>query len=160
MEYSFPVQKRVGTAGARQVKEWLEGLPSVRRLESVEEVKAYQPYGIDLFLTTHAGEVCSVEVKTDTYPDSPNVFLEVVSSAKSEGCFLTSIADCWLYFFSACSWALWFPLDECRSWALRQGFRVVPVKNKGYTSAGMLVPWERVLAEVPGACRYDFGVFH
>lgn len=150
--YGFVRQRAIGARGAAVVLDWLRRLPSSKTVDSVEDVPAYQVLGIDALLTTEADEVCRVEVKTDTYAGSPNLFLEVMANVGKGklGCFLTSEADVWVYYMKAHGWVLWFPLKLAQAFIESGAFPERETKNHGYLTKGLLVPWQSLLDEVPG----------
>jgi len=153
MSFGFQDQKRKGKLACKVVELSLLMHPEVRMVETVEDHPDWRTRGVDLLVFHKEQGKVLVEVKADSYP-SRNCFLETKGDVEKglPGCFLSSEADVWVYFYTCEDMALWLPLDAARAWFLEHEseFETRFVRNPAWASIGALVPVERIVEEVVG----------
>jgi len=141
-QYDFQEQKGVGDAGESILDTFFMSLGY-----EVEEVDLKsQRRGIDRIVTKPDGETMKVEYKTDALTaQTGNVFIETISSTKSGalGWALKTNADYVIYFVPDWEKALIINPKILREmipqWIFQ--YHQKPVKNAGYFSFGIPVPW-------------------
>lgn len=141
-QYDFQKQKGVGDTGERILDAFFMSLGY-----QVEEVNmAEQRKGIDRIVKKPDGEVIKLEYKTDALTaKTGNVFIETISSTKSGslGWALKTQADYVVYYVPDWNKALLIDPQVLREmipmWIFE--YRQKPVKNAGYFSFGIPVPW-------------------
>lgn len=141
-KYDFQEQKGVGDAGESILDTFFISLGC-----QVEEVDLKsQRRGIDRIVTKPDGETMRLEYKTDALTaKTGNVFVETISSTKSGalGWALKTQADYVIYFVPDWRKALVISpqilRDKIPEWVFE--YRQKPVKNVGYFSFGIPIPW-------------------
>lgn len=141
-QYDFQEQKGVGDTGERILDAFFMSLGY-----EVEEVNmAEQRKGIDRIIVTPDGKELKIEYKTDALTASTgNVFIETISSTKSGalGWALKTQANFVVYYVPDWSKALIIDPKILREmipiWIFQ--YHQKPVKNAGYFSFGIPVPW-------------------
>ena len=141
-QYNFQEQKGVGDTGERILDAFFMSLGY-----EVEEVDLKsQRRGIDRIIVTPDGKELKIEYKTDALTASTgNVFIETISSTKSGalGWALKTNADYVIYFVPDWEKALIINPKILREmipqWIFQ--YHQKPVKNAGYFSFGIPVPW-------------------
>ena len=141
-KYDFQEQKGVGDTGERILDTFFMYLGY-----EVEEVDLKsQRRGIDRKVTTPNGDTMRLEYKTDALTaKTGNVFVETISSTKSGalGWALKTQADYVIYFVPDWRKALVISpqilRDKIPEWIFE--YRQKPVKNAGYFSYGIPIPW-------------------
>lgn len=122
--YDWKDKLAAGKEGVDLITTMLKARPETVSIEDTQDNPAYQPKGIDFLWHRKDSdgkvEVVAVEVKWDTYT-SGNIALETVSIVENgtQGCFLTSQADLWIYCFPGYARALVMPLRQARDWFLK-----------------------------------------
>lgn len=147
--YTMLDQKRVGEVGeaVTMVLFTFLGTNNLRAFCDVRHEKDFREMDVD-FIIMADGRVLYVEVKTDTYVNTGNMFIEIWSSkeAQTPGCFLKTKARYLFYFFVN---GLTFVIEvkPFMKWIERNKYRfrtkTVP-NSSGYHSEGYLVPLEEV----------------
>lgn len=167
--YSFGRSFNIGKVAVEKVTAFLQQQPNHRGFANVEDVKKYQELGIDILwwiYSTPRNRMIKVEVKADTYFHTGNIYLETVSNMTKQtpGCFLSSRADIWAYFFIGVEVLYWIPLKVAQNW-LKLAQNRFQIRNtstgKGdtqfYQTQGVLVPRTVLLQEVPGVREIKIG---
>lgn len=160
--YSFTEQLKIGKVGEELVSLYLLRNGIVKTVLSRADDPEWQKRGIDFACIDVQGREVGVEVKTDGYTTG-NFFFERCSCKERGvlGCFLTSAADYWVYYFSSWDCAYWFPLESVRDYVCARSSDWREVKTSTgrsgavYTSSGWLVPIADVVRDVPGISRFD-----
>ena len=147
--YTMLDQKRVGEVGeaVAMVSFTFLGEGKLHAFCDVRHEKDFREIDVD-FIIMADGRVLYVEVKTDTYVNTGNMFIEIWSSkeAQTPGCFLKTKARYLFYFFvNGLTFVIevkpfmeWFEKTKHR-------FQTKTVPNSsGYHSEGYLVPIEEV----------------
>ncbi len=162
-EFGFAAQMRVGDAAVAWLAQNLMKQPDSRGVLSVEGNKDYQQLGVDLLWVRGSANgreyVTRVESKGDTH-SAKNFYLETVSAVETNqpGCILTTTADFLAYVFLAKQKGYLFQVPALRTWLLKsprylntKEWKTVRTRSRGnvYTSHGIAVPVEEVLAAVP-----------
>lgn len=141
-KYDFQEQKGVGDAGESILDTFFISLGC-----QVEEVDLKsQRRGIDRIIVTPDGKELKIEYKTDALTASTgNVFIETISSTKSGalGWALKTQANFVVYYVPDWEKALIINPKILREmipmWIFE--YRQKPVKNAGYFSYGIPIPW-------------------
>lgn len=140
--YGFQAQLKVGELG----EETLDAFFAEKGYEIKNVTMKEQRRGIDRIFVKDGKEV-KVEYKTDALTArTGNVFIETVSSNKSgaPGWAVKTQADYVVYYVSGYKQALLLKPEYLRSkipyWLFE--YRQRPVRNKGYMTFGIPVPWE------------------
>ncbi len=160
--YDWKEKLAVGKKGAEYVMAIVANRPETVSIKDVQDNPQYQPKGIDFLWERRrwdgSKEILAIEVKWDSYT-TRNIALETVSVVEKgiPGCFLTSVADVWIYCFKGYSWAFVIPLSAAREWFLahRNEYRTrtTSTRDQGRQSwhtEFALVPVEDLLRNVPG----------
>ena len=160
--YNFRNSFNIGTIAVKAVSDILVKQPIHINLISVENLPLFQERGVDLiWVVDDAGTKrrVGVEVKADTYYDTGNLFLETVSNMTKEtpGCFVSSCADIYAYFFVGVDVLYWIPMKKAQEW-FSLNYKRFPEKTTStgrgsehfYKTKGVLVPRDVVVQEVYG----------
>ena len=160
--YDWKEKLAAGKEGAERVMALIAHRPETLSIKDVQDDPHYQSKGIDFLWERNrwdgSKETVTVEVKWDSYT-TRNIAFETVSVVEkgTPGCFLTSVADVWIYCFKGYSWAFMIPLTRAREWfaAHRQEYttRVTSTRyqgREGWHTEFALVPIEDLLRNVPG----------
>lgn len=160
--YNFRDSLATGKIAVDWVVNLLKKQPIHKDITSVEDNPTYRGMGMDLlWLVNDNGRdrIVTIEVKADTYFDTGNLFLETVSnmSKGTPGCFLSSRADVYAYFFVGVDVLYWIPLKKAQAW-LTINYQRFPERitstGRGtkhfYKTKGVLVPRMVMLQEVYG----------
>lgn len=126
---------------------------------AVQDITYYRKQDVDL-LVFNGDKRYKVEVKIDSMGDmTGNLFCEIVSneSKGTQGCFVYTECDLWVYYLANTKMLYMFPMDDFRDWVLgqeqgvwRNGRTATDVGNGGsYSSKGYLVPIHEVLTKAP-----------
>lgn len=121
----------------------------------VTEREEYREYDIDFFINTREG-YHAVEIKTDSYSNTGNMFYEEYScyERKTNGCFNKTRANVLLYYFcdTKCLY-VFYDVNKFREWYhnRKEDFKERRIKNrlsrnKQFTSLGRLIP-RKILEE-------------
>lgn len=163
--YQFDEQLEVSKIASEHMETFLKGVPSTLTVVNVEDDKRYQKKDVDLlWMYLHEGKelVKKVEVKGDTYSDSPNFFVETISNMdkNTPGCFMYTEADYIFYYFVEKRELTIINMKKFRAWfdSNKSRFRTVNLKTEVsgsyYRTEGKLVPKEVLWAEI-GARKLD-----
>ena len=160
--YDWKEKLAAGKEGAARVMALVANRPETVSIKDVQDDPPYQPKGIDFLWERRrwdgGTETVAVEVKWDSYT-TRNIAFETVSVVEkgTPGCFLTSVADVWIYCFKGYSWAFMIPLARAREWFLahQQEYRtrVTSSRDAGrgeWHTEFALVPIKELLRNVPG----------
>jgi len=152
----------VSDRGITDVSGMLLKHPQTLAVVNVEKDEHFQNKDIDiLWLYRKKEELLTkkIEVKTDRYAHTGNIFLETISNEtkNTPGCFLYTEAD-WIFYYFIDSKELYIlPVTATRKWFATESNRFrekrVSTSNKGeiwYYSRGTLVPKNILKKEVPG----------
>lgn len=143
-----------------EIVAYFSKLPSVLRIENVEEYRAYQVKDIDLLMkikVKDGSEITkSIEIKADRWYSTGNYFFETISNyeKKTLGCFMYTEADLLFYYFTDPKELHILPMPQTRDWFLenqkRFEIKVVntAVMGDSYSSQGRIVPRHIVQREV------------
>jgi hypothetical protein len=161
--YKFGNSFGIGKIAVDAVTAFLTQRDNHLGLASVEDNPKYRKAGIDILWVVKEGEgkrVVPVEVKADTYYRTGNLYLETISNTTkgSPGCFVSSQADVYAYFFIGVNVLYWIPLKRAQKWFSehqeRFPIRLTSTGNRDgehmYKTEGRLVPRNVLVAEVPG----------
>lgn len=167
--YNFHDSLATGKIAVKAVSAMLVQQPIHIRLTSVEDIGAYQNEGVDLlWVVNDKGKerLVTIEVKADTYFETGNLFLETVSNMTKQtpGCFLSSRADVYAYFFVGVDVLYWIPLKKAQAW-LTINYQRFPERitstGRGtehfYKTKGVLVPRMVMVQEVWGTKEIKIG---
>lgn len=147
------------------VLNYLISLPYVVEVEDVRDLDKYRQKDIDFIVhvynkNTKKFSYETVDVKTDTYFRTGNIFAEMVSnmSLNTKGCFLKTECDYIYYLFHPQNILYILPTQEVRQWFWKN-FESLPTKKTStcdsegkvlYESLGKLIPRKRLVKEVQG----------
>jgi len=144
-QYDFQEQKGVGDDGESILDTFFMSLDYEVKEVGITD----QRIGIDRIIVTPDGKELKIEYKTDTLTASTgNVFIETISSTKSGalGWALKTQADYVVYFVPDWKKALIMKPKIIRelipTWVFT--YKQKPVKNAGYFSYGIPVPWDEM----------------
>lgn len=167
--YNFRDSLNIGKIAVDAVTALLVKQPIHINLISVESLPMFQERGVDLIWVVKDGEKkrrVGIEVKADTYFETGNLFLETVSNMTKQtpGCFLSSCADVYAYFFVGVDVLYWIPLKKAQAW-LTINYQRFPERitstGRGtehfYKTKGVLVPRMTLLQEVYGTKEIKIG---
>lgn len=122
MRYGLKDQKKAGAIGERIFCRYLRSI-GITDIVDVREDLVYQKRGIDYLVRSKKGkEQVGVDVKTDTFWPVKNFFLEYktinpeLHETSSAGCFISSEAKYWFYYFINSDLAYWINLVEARKY--------------------------------------------
>lgn len=140
--YNFKDQLAVGDQGEQVLDSYF-----LSKGYDISEVdKEQQRRGIDRIMINPAGELLSIEYKTDAITArTGNVFIETISSTRSGalGWAMKTHADYVIYYVPNYGKALVLKPDYLRNkvpfWIFE--YKQRPVKNPSYMSWGIPVPW-------------------
>ncbi len=161
MTYEMSDTLEVTNKATIEITNYLQSLPSVERVENVEEYRAYQVKDIDLLFKTKLKngktQVKSIEIKADRWHKTGNYFFETISNyeKKTLGCFMYTEADYLFYYFVEPRELHILPMPQTRDWFIenqkRFEIKVVntAVNGQSYSSQGKVVPRHIVQREVP-----------
>jgi hypothetical protein len=157
MPYSFAQQRSFGKWGERCVLKHLEEHKDIQSVRDVSEEKEWQEKGIDFIIEGQGNDnYWTADVKLDMlHQRTGNLFIETMSSAKKEGCAITTKADKFLYFcpknkktnpgegtlyyLDMRMFQNWYKENEGE---LRKQELLRSVKNEGYESEGIAMTIE------------------
>ncbi|WP_194190312.1 hypothetical protein [Clostridium chrysemydis] len=132
--------------GAAEITKYLES--TGWNVTNVEGDKAYQILDIDL-VAEKDGETVTIEIKADTYKNTPNYFCETVSNTSkgTKGCFYATKSDYIFYYFMEKYELHVIPTQEAQTWLRlnESNYKEVSVKTTGskgefwYSNQGRLV---------------------
>lgn len=153
--YNFSKSLINGNKGERIIINWLLFQPFSRTLKNVTSNKYYQKRDIDLLLTTNIiddKKTWAIEIKTDSYRTG-NLFWEVYSCLEYQtlGCLEKTESDILAYFFinEEKNQLYLFNTKKLRNWVHKNmdSFSVKTVKNKTYSTFGVLIPLTQIPAK-------------
>ena len=158
---AYKRDKKLGDEGEKLVLNWLREKEGVTNIRDVSKDPQYQKKDIDILFTENGSEK-QIDVKCDTMVDKTgNVFMEIISNNKkyTPGNFIYSEAQYFYYVFSETKRLLVLPLKETRDYVFKhsESFKIGRCNNYGYngevlyTSLGRLVPYNKILSNLPGA---------
>jgi hypothetical protein len=163
MNYKFGNSFGIGKIAVNAVTTFLATQKNHLGLTSVEDSPKYRNLGIDILWVvkdTKGKRIVPVEVKADRYYHTGNLYLETISNTTkgSPGCFVSSCAAIYAYFFVGPNVLYWIPLKRAQEWFSehqeRFPIRLTSTGNKNgehlYKTEGRLVPRSVLVAEVPG----------
>jgi hypothetical protein len=160
--YSVDDTFKIADDGSQNIEKFLYSYPGTTNVINVEKDKEYQKIDIDLvweFL--HKGKLITklIEIKVDTYENTPNIACETISNTTKNtlGCFRYTKADYILYYFIKTGELFFINIKEVQPWFEKnfEYFREVstrtPFSNgKGfYTTKCRLLPKKTLLKEFP-----------
>lgn len=159
--FGFHEQLRKSREGVLLVALYLLNRPWVKDVAVLDTEQEAQSSGYDLMITRENRVKQYVEVKADSH-DTGNVFLETEANEKP-GCFLSSMADVWVYYLTALDKALVFALHPLREEIMERqegdSYRKAQVHTKGrdggYTAEGLIVPIKDLVASVDYCVEVD-----
>jgi len=164
-QYAFHDKLSEAEKGEEIVFHYLLTLPHVIEVEDVRNCPEYRQKDIDFIVhtideNTKTFSSETVEVKTDTYYRTGNIFAETVSNLNlgTKGCFLKTECDYIYYLFHPQNILYILPTQEVRQWFWKN-FESLPTKKTStcdsegkvlYESLGKLIPRKRLVKEVQG----------
>lgn len=162
-QYEFHDKLSEAKEGEELVLNYLISLPYVVEVEDVRDLDKYRQKDIDFIVhvyneNTKKFSYETVEVKTDTYFRTGNIFAETVSnmSLNTKGCFLKTECDYLYYLFSPQNILYILPMKKVREW-FYQNYDSFPTKKTStcdtqgkvlYESLGKLIPRKQLEEEV------------
>lgn len=160
---TIPERASVAQIATAAVTEWLQNLPQTLSIQNVENEPDYQAIDVDFLLTTTKGEF-KLKIKGDRYYKSGYFFFETHRDRdrNTPGCFLSTQADWFCYYFVPTGVLYLLPMPATRDWFLTQSDRfreksIAIPSNSGdrYTTVGRLVPIEVVCQEVSDVKKHQ-----
>lgn len=166
--YEFNNSLIVGNEGEKKVKDFLLSLDHIEKVKSVQNIKKYQLEDIDFVITFKNKNICTIEVKTDTYK-SGNLYYETKSCVEKNtiGCLEKTKADYIFYYFSKYDRLYILKTNPFRNWVKneilkfsknpsnsvlkkKEVFNKVTFNsnNELYTSEGYIIPLRYIEKEL------------
>ena len=145
--YDFYEQDALAKRGSVHVEKYLKDSPRIAFVKNVEDDPYYQQIDVDIICGAkedNSIQEKKIEVKVDTFFDrSNNYFFELVSNRtkNSDGCLIVTESDFLFYYFMEKELHI-FKTLELQYWLVNneQRFKKKEVKNKFYTTMGIIVP--------------------
>lgn len=145
--YDFYEQDALAKRGSVHVEKYLKDSPKIVFVKNVEDDPYYQQIDVDIICGAkedNSIQEKKIEVKVDTFFDrSNNYFFELVSNRtkNSDGCLIVTESDFLFYYFIEKELHI-FKTLELQYWLVNneQRFKKKEVKNKFYTTMGIIVP--------------------
>lgn len=159
----FFESKQRGDKGEEEIFIFLSSIPSVSRVIDVRSDWKFRKKDIDAIVEFEIDgkkKALTIEVKTDSYHNSGNLFFETVSNdtKRTPGCFMYSEADVLCYYFPGAKQIYWFKFETVRKWFLdnleKYQFiekRIPNYRNRKYiySAWGRLVPKNILIRSCP-----------
>lgn len=147
--YDFYEQDEIAKKGSVHVEKYLKDSPKIVFVKNVEDDPYYQQIDVDIICGSKENDSIQekkIEVKVDTFFNrSKNYFFELVSNRtkNSDGCLMVTESDYLFYYFLNEELHI-FKTDELQYWLVnnQHRFKQKEVKNKHYSTMGIIVPRE------------------
>lgn len=145
--YDFYEQDALAKKGGKHIENYLKQQAQIVMVKDVQDDPYYQQMDVDFVCGAKANdhiEERKIEVKVDTFFDrSKNYFFELVSNRtnNSDGCLMVTESDFLFYYFIEKELHI-FKTSELQYWLVNNEhrFKKKEVKNKFYTTMGIIVP--------------------
>ena len=156
--YDMKTQLQRGKIGEEIIYWWLYNQDFY--IEDVRNEPGYQKEDVD-FIIVESGEQAKIEVKTDFYTTG-NIFVELESTwGKTRGCLLKTKSDYILYFFIKENKLFIIDTKEFQDYIVenKDRFPKKVVRNKGYDTLGITIPYRVLQEELPPTVFREVSVF-
>ncbi|MEG1926389.1 MAG: hypothetical protein RR415_11665 [Ruthenibacterium sp.] len=141
--YTMQKQLDVGKIGENEILRFLGEQKQVEFVEDLRDDPVARDYDVDFAVHVLNGKHLFVEVKTDTYSKSGNIFYEEISSTNTNtlGCFEKTAATYILYVFPDDRLFYVLKMRPFREWyhKEKQRFAEKLVQNPTYKAKGRLI---------------------
>ena len=164
-KYEFNEKLSEAQEGEKIVIDYLLSLPYVIEVQDVRDFPEYRRKDIDFLVHIYDKKRKkfyheSIEVKTDKYYRTGNIFAETISNINrnTKGCFVKTECDYMYYLFSPQNILYILPMKKVKKWFLDNYDDFITkitstCDTNGtvlYRSLGKLIPRERISKEVQG----------
>lgn len=164
-KYEFNEKLSEAQEGEKIIIDYLLSLPDVIEVQDVRDLPEYRNKDIDFLVHIYDRKnknffYESIEVKTDKYYRTGNIFAETVSNINknTKGCFVKTECDYMYYLFFPQNILYILPMKKVKKWFFDNYddfiTKITSTCNVDgvvlYRSLGKLIPRERISKEVPG----------
>lgn len=161
--YEFNDKLSEAQEGEDIVIDYLLSLPNVIEVQDVRDLSEYRSKDIDFLVHTYDEKKkkfsCeAIEVKTDKYYQTGNIFAETVSNINknTKGCFIKTECDYMYYLFLPQNILYILPMKKVKKWFLDNYDNFITKMTSTcdtdgtvlYKSLGKLIPRERISSEI------------